>query len=348
MRCPRCETTSAMSGAAGSVALDAEGSLVDFLPDAFSDGELLNVLIDEIEWQQHDDRLEDGRIISQARLIAYQATVEEHVYSYPGIVRGLRARRFSKTVDALRSRIEDRLDRDGGDHVSWHTDEDVPLYGDEPAIASVSFGVTRRFVLRRMAGEPYADDWRPSASNEVRRHMIGQLRQLDGIALAEHCWLSPVGHGLPHADARVLASRRLAACHARRDAATLGALRAQGGSPEYKRTSHQHHLSMGQRHWLSARRDHAIPCELEGHLTLGRWPVALRPWLTCALGLGASLATRVFTPSLGGVATARLQSAPAGPAPATGAPGPGGRGSDEVWQKTNPCERASVSVSWEL
>ena len=30
-------------------------------------------------------------MLSQARLIAYQASVEGHVYSYPGIVKGLRA-----------------------------------------------------------------------------------------------------------------------------------------------------------------------------------------------------------------------------------------------------------------
>ena len=51
--------------------------------------------------------------------------------------------------------------------MSWHTDEDVPLYGTAPAIASISFGATRRFVLRRMTGKPYAEDWRPASCNEM-------------------------------------------------------------------------------------------------------------------------------------------------------------------------------------
>ena len=111
MRCPKCETASARAGACGTVTLDAEGSVVDFLADEFSDAEdLLSVLQKEVEWEQHDDRLEDGRIISQARLIAYMADRPGHVYSYPGIVRGLRAKRFSPTVEKLRNAIARKMD----------------------------------------------------------------------------------------------------------------------------------------------------------------------------------------------------------------------------------------------
>lgn len=51
------------------------------------------------------------------------------------------------------------LYRSGKDHVSWHTDEDVSLYGASPIIASVSFGASRDFILRRMNGDPY--HWSP-------------------------------------------------------------------------------------------------------------------------------------------------------------------------------------------
>ncbi len=37
--------------------------------------------------------------------------------------------------------------RDGADYVAWHSD-DEPELGDEPVIASLSFGETRRFVLK--------------------------------------------------------------------------------------------------------------------------------------------------------------------------------------------------------
>jgi alkylated DNA repair dioxygenase AlkB len=39
------------------------------------------------------------------------------------------------------------LYRDGKDSVSWHSD-DEPELGENPIIASVSFGATRRFSLR--------------------------------------------------------------------------------------------------------------------------------------------------------------------------------------------------------
>lgn len=46
--------------------------------------------------------------------------------------------------------------RSGDDHMSWHSDNE-PLYGQQPVIASVSFGDTRDFVLRhnihRWAGQ---------------------------------------------------------------------------------------------------------------------------------------------------------------------------------------------------
>lgn len=38
--------------------------------------------------------------------------------------------------------------RDGGDHMSWHAD-DEPALGDNPTIASISLGASRRFLLRR-------------------------------------------------------------------------------------------------------------------------------------------------------------------------------------------------------
>ena len=221
MRCPQCETATATLGLPGTSTLDSEGSIADFTPGAFDDPGLLTALQDEVHWEQHDDRLEDGRIVSQARLIAYQASIPGHVYSYPGIVSGLRASCFSKSVEALRQSIQHRtglafnsahlnLYRDGGDHVSWHTDEvgsthrttrefkplvirsralavyhtppcsqqllvftqDVGLYGDAPAIASVSFGATRSFVLRCMRGEPYAPNWVPSVGNEMVEYVL--------------------------------------------------------------------------------------------------------------------------------------------------------------------------------
>ena len=38
--------------------------------------------------------------------------------------------------------------RSGDDHISWHTDAE-PELGESPLIASVNFGASRRFLLRR-------------------------------------------------------------------------------------------------------------------------------------------------------------------------------------------------------
>lgn len=38
--------------------------------------------------------------------------------------------------------------RSGEDHISWHTDDELEL-GTNPTIASINFGATRRFLLRR-------------------------------------------------------------------------------------------------------------------------------------------------------------------------------------------------------
>lgn len=43
--------------------------------------------------------------------------------------------------------------RDGDDSLGWHSDEDIPRYGPDPHIASVSFGTERIFRLRRIADE---------------------------------------------------------------------------------------------------------------------------------------------------------------------------------------------------
>ena len=75
-------------------------------------------------------------------------------YSYPGLEAPIKPEPMCASVNGIRRRTEERLFgsldlnyfdsahinqyRDGDDHVSWHTDDDVELYGEEPIIASVS------------------------------------------------------------------------------------------------------------------------------------------------------------------------------------------------------------------
>jgi alkylated DNA repair dioxygenase AlkB len=77
-------------------------------------------------------------------------------YTYSGIEQ--HPEHWNPTLKLIKSKIEQiaqvsfnsvllNLYRDGKDSVSWHSD-DEPELGENPIIASVSFGATRRFSLR--------------------------------------------------------------------------------------------------------------------------------------------------------------------------------------------------------
>ena len=62
-------------------------------------------------------------------------------------------------MSVIKSRLEEatgymfnsmaaNLYRDGHDHIPWHSDDEQPM-GPEPVIASLSFGDTRNFELRK-------------------------------------------------------------------------------------------------------------------------------------------------------------------------------------------------------
>ena len=143
-------------------------------------------------------------MLLQPRLIAYQASDPSLVYSYEGLTTPLHPAPFTPAVAAIKEKAEAltgetfnschlNLYRTGGDHVSWHTDEDPPLYGPAPKIASVSFGATRDFVLRRMEGTPYAPDWAPATPSAMVRYTLGagSLLIMSGSTQRhwEHCVL---------------------------------------------------------------------------------------------------------------------------------------------------------------
>lgn len=203
LRCPRCDTRLARDGVQGDMAIDEDGSHVRFLPTQL-DPSLLEGLWAESGWAQHEDLLPDGRVILQPRLIAYQADDPALVYSYEGLTRPLHPAPFTPHVAAIKAQVEEltgerfnschlNLYRGGGDHVSWHTDEDGELYGPAPCIASVSFGAARDFVLRRMRGAPSGPDWRPSEPTQMWRYALGggSLLVMSGTTQRhwEHCVL---------------------------------------------------------------------------------------------------------------------------------------------------------------
>lgn len=91
----------------------------------------------------------------QPRMTAWIGDVP---YSYSGITHN-RSSEWSPLLSMLKDTIESRtgrtynsvlanLYRDGHDHVPWHCD-DEPEFGSHPSIASLSFGESRIFELRR-------------------------------------------------------------------------------------------------------------------------------------------------------------------------------------------------------
>lgn len=114
---------------------------------------LLAALRSEIPWEQRTIRIQ-GREIPQPRLTAWLGTVR---YRYSGIDH--EPRPFTPVLEGLRQRLQAITDasynsvlcnlyRHGRDSIGMHAD-DEPELGSQPTIASLSFGATRTFDLRR-------------------------------------------------------------------------------------------------------------------------------------------------------------------------------------------------------
>ncbi len=111
-------------------------------------------LMQEVPWKQ-DHMTIAGKNIALPRLTCWQGEPDaEYVYS------GIRnvPVPWTPTVAELRDMLEDQLGltfnsvllnryRGGDDSIGWHSD-DEPELGDEPVIASLSFGDTRTFEFR--------------------------------------------------------------------------------------------------------------------------------------------------------------------------------------------------------
>lgn len=133
---------------------------LQFFPAAFSADEadrLLAYCLRQLPWRQ-DDILIAGRRIPIPRLQNWFGDDGAH-YSYSGIE--LSPLPWTAGLLQIRDRVEalcgHRFNallanyyRHGRDSVSWHSD-DEPALGQQPVIASVSFGATRQFEMRHLS-----------------------------------------------------------------------------------------------------------------------------------------------------------------------------------------------------
>ena len=113
-----------------------------------------NTLLEEIDWQQDDIKV-FGKVYAQPRLTALYST-NDKPYSYSNIT--MQPQVFDNTLAQIKQEVERitghtfttclcNLYRDGQDSNGWHADDEKEL-GQNPVIASVSFGATRRFKMR--------------------------------------------------------------------------------------------------------------------------------------------------------------------------------------------------------
>lgn len=125
----------------------------NFFPELKSD-RFFQELQNSLNWQQDKIKI-FGKEVDLPRLTAWYGD-EGKSYKYSGITMNPNAwtpallsikKKIETVVELKFNSVLANLYRDGKDYVSWHSDDEKEL-GKNPIIASVSFGATRRFLLR--------------------------------------------------------------------------------------------------------------------------------------------------------------------------------------------------------
>ncbi|HTO15448.1 MAG TPA: alpha-ketoglutarate-dependent dioxygenase AlkB [Edaphocola sp.] len=122
----------------------------------FDKEELTKVKFKNIDW--HHDKLNMyGKEVFLPRYSAWYGD-DDKSYSYSGLT--LQPNKWNNGLLFLKEQIEKiaivkfnsvlmNWYRDGEDYINWHTDAEKEL-GQNPIIASLNFGTTRRFLIRRI------------------------------------------------------------------------------------------------------------------------------------------------------------------------------------------------------
>lgn len=121
----------------------------------FEKDKLSQIKFKNIQWQ-HDQIQIFGRKIFLPRYSAWYGD-NDKPYTYSGLT--LQPKTWNKGLLYIKDAIEKVAQvsfnsvlinwyRDGDDHIGWHTDAE-PELGKNPIIASINFGESRRFQVRR-------------------------------------------------------------------------------------------------------------------------------------------------------------------------------------------------------
>ncbi|WP_407690288.1 alpha-ketoglutarate-dependent dioxygenase AlkB family protein [Salinivibrio siamensis] len=134
---------------------DMPDAQVDWWPKWLSVGcadTLFSTLLAQTPWQQLPIS-SFGRTVMQPRLLAWYG---DHPYTYSGLT--LQPLPWTHPLRQLKCWVEAQCQtpfntvllnryRSGSDYMGWHRDDESEL-GEQPTIASVSLGASRRFLFR--------------------------------------------------------------------------------------------------------------------------------------------------------------------------------------------------------
>jgi alkylated DNA repair dioxygenase AlkB len=131
---------------------DGELAMLPQLPLSLDNGAVMQRLVAETDWRADSISLW-GKQFLQPRLSAWHGDAD---YTYSGLT--MRALPFTPLLEEIRQAVEAatgrrfnsvllNLYRNERDSMGMHSDDEAEL-GPDPAIASLSFGATRTFILR--------------------------------------------------------------------------------------------------------------------------------------------------------------------------------------------------------
>eukprot|EP00112_Aurelia_sp_Birch-Aquarium-sp1_P024498 Seg779.5 transcript_id=Seg779.5/GoldUCD/mRNA.D3Y31 product="alpha-ketoglutarate-dependent dioxygenase alkB 3" protein_id=Seg779.5/GoldUCD/D3Y31 len=158
----------------------------------------------EVPWQEKEIMI-FGKKMMQPRLIAWFG---DFPYTYSR--QTLNPFKWSPLLNILREKIEQKTGyvfnsllanfyRDNKDSVDWHSDDEKSL-GKNPIIASLSFGDTRMFEMKRRPVKEGDEDEESSPKIKVPLTDGSLLLMLDAT---QHDWLHRVGKEYHHRDPRI-------------------------------------------------------------------------------------------------------------------------------------------------
>jgi alkylated DNA repair dioxygenase AlkB len=134
--------------------IDGKAMLYGIFFSSKESEQFFNCLLKRIEWR-HDTIKHFGKEIPLPRLTAWYGDAGK-VYTYSKI--RMEPLDWTSELLKIKNRVEKISNctfnsvlinqyRDGRDSVAWHSDDEKEL-GENPVIASVSFGATRQFMLK--------------------------------------------------------------------------------------------------------------------------------------------------------------------------------------------------------